>query len=122
VDVEHIRLVDCGVDTDWRPTARTDGFANAHYRSGWFRVAGGKTVRMDRADGTRLVLLPPKGDGAAVLLETRQARGVHARSAPAVEPLLSQLLEIELVAGCILIRACNAEMGIPEIILIRKDG
>jgi hypothetical protein len=25
---------------------------------------------MYRADGTRLVLLPPKGDGAAVLLET----------------------------------------------------
>jgi len=72
VDVEHIRLVDCGADADWRPTARTNGFANAHYRSGWFRVAGGQTVRMYRADGTRLVLLPPKGDGAAVLLETRQ--------------------------------------------------
>jgi hypothetical protein len=33
-------------------------------------VASGKTVRMYHADGTRLVLLPPKGDGAAVLLET----------------------------------------------------
>ena len=46
---------------------RTNGFANAHYASGWFRVASGKTVRMYRAGGTRLVLLPPKGDGAAVL-------------------------------------------------------
>jgi hypothetical protein len=70
VDVEHIRVVDFGVDTEWRPTRRTNGFANAHYRSGWFRVASGQTVRMYRAGGTRLVLLPPKGDGAAVLLET----------------------------------------------------
>jgi hypothetical protein len=70
VDVEHIRLIDFGVDTEWRPTARTNGFANAHYRSGWFRVASGKTVRMYRADCRRLVLLPPKGDGTAVLLET----------------------------------------------------
>jgi hypothetical protein len=70
VDVENIRVVDTGLDADWRPTARTNGFANSHYRSGWFRVASGKTVRMYRANGTRLVLLPPRGDGAAVLLET----------------------------------------------------
>ena len=50
--------------------ARTNGFANGHYRSGWFRVANGKTLRLYWADGTRLVLLPPKGNGAAVLLET----------------------------------------------------
>jgi hypothetical protein len=70
VDVEHIRLIDFGVDAEWRPTARTNGFANAHYRSGWFRVASGQTVRMYCADCRRLVLLPPKGDGPAVLLET----------------------------------------------------
>jgi hypothetical protein len=70
VDVEHIRLIDFGVDTEWRPTARTNGFANAHYHSGWFRVASGKTVRMYWADSKRLVLLPPKGGGTAVLLET----------------------------------------------------
>jgi hypothetical protein len=70
VDVEHIRVIDFGVDAEWRPTQRTNGFANTHYRSGWFRVASGKTVRMYRADSRRLVLLPPKGDGAAVLLET----------------------------------------------------
>ena len=69
VDVEHIRVIDFGVDTEWRPTRRTNGFGNAHYASGWFRVASGQTVRMYRAGGTRLVLLPPKGDGAAVLLE-----------------------------------------------------
>ena len=72
VDVEHIRVIDFGVETEWQPTRRTNGFANAHYRSGWFRVASGKIIRMYRADGTRLVLLPPKGDGAAVLLETRE--------------------------------------------------
>lgn len=70
VDIDRIRIVDAGVDTDWRPTARTNGFANAHYHSGWFRVANGQKVRLYRAAGTRLVLLPPKGDGTAVLLET----------------------------------------------------
>jgi hypothetical protein len=72
VDVEHIRIVDFGVDTDWRPTARTNGFANSHYRSGWYRVANGQKVRMYRADSRRLVLLPPKDDGAPVLLEVSQ--------------------------------------------------
>jgi hypothetical protein len=72
VDVEHVRIIDPGVDTEWRPTQRTNGFGNAHYASGWFRVASGKTVRMYRAGSTRLVLLPPKGDGTAVLLETRE--------------------------------------------------
>ncbi len=72
VDVEHGRIVDLGADTEWRPTARTNGFANSHYRSGWFRVANGKTVRMYRADSRRLVLLPPKGDGVPILLEVSQ--------------------------------------------------
>ena len=72
VDVEHIRVLDFGVDTEWQPTERTNGFGNAHYASGWFRVASGKTIRMYRAGSARLVLLPPKGDGAAVLLETRE--------------------------------------------------
>jgi hypothetical protein len=69
VDVARIRVVDFRVDEEWRPTMRTNGFANQHYRAGWFRVANGRTVRMYRADGTRLVLLPPKGDGAPVLVE-----------------------------------------------------
>lgn len=69
VDVAQIRVVDIAQDPDWRPTARTNGFANGHYRSGWFRVANGKTLRLYWADGTRLVLLPPKGAGSPVLLE-----------------------------------------------------
>ena len=72
VDVEHIRVIEFGVDTEWQPTERTNGFGNPHYASGWFRVASGQTVRMYRAGSTRLVLLPPKSDGAAVLLETRE--------------------------------------------------
>jgi hypothetical protein len=71
VDVERIRAVDFAVNADWRPTARTNGFANGHYRSGWFRVASGEKVRMYRADGTRLVLLPPRSSGAAVLVEVQ---------------------------------------------------
>ncbi len=69
VEVNQIRVVDISGDSGWRPTARTNGFANAHYHSGWFRVANGRRVRMYWADGHRLVLLPPKGQGNAVLLE-----------------------------------------------------
>jgi hypothetical protein len=72
VDVERIQVVDIGTDAHWRPTMRTNGFANAHYRAGWFRVAGGEKVRMYRADGRRLVLLPPKGEGTPVLIEVGQ--------------------------------------------------
>lgn len=72
VDVEGIRIVDIGREPAWRPTERTNGFANSHYRSGWFRVAGGQKVRMYEAGGRRLVLLPPKGRGNAVLLEVGQ--------------------------------------------------
>jgi len=70
VDVANIRVIDLDADAEWRATARTNGFANSHYRSGWFRVSNGKTVRMYQANGRRLALLPPKGDGNAVLLET----------------------------------------------------
>lgn len=69
VDVEHVRVVDLSSDPEWRPTLRTNGLANAHYRSGWFRVVSGRTVRMYRADSTRLVLLPAKSTGATTLLE-----------------------------------------------------
>jgi hypothetical protein len=69
VDAQHTRIVDIAMDRDWRPTLRTNGFANTHYRAGWFRTANGRTVRMYRAGGTRLVLLAPRGQGAPVLLE-----------------------------------------------------
>lgn len=76
VDVEHIRVVDFGTDTGWQPTARTNGFANSHYHSGWFRAANGRKVRMYWADGKRVVLLPPKGDGDPVLLEAKDPVGL----------------------------------------------
>jgi len=69
VDVAHVRVVDLAVDREWRPTARTNGFANAHYRSGWFQVASGQRVHLYQAGAKRLVLLPGKGDDAAVLVE-----------------------------------------------------
>jgi hypothetical protein len=72
VDVANIRLVDVAVDREWRPTLRVNGFANSHYRAGWFRTANGQRVRVYRARATRLVLLPPKGNGAPVLLEARE--------------------------------------------------
>jgi hypothetical protein len=60
IDAENIRIVDLAGDPEWRPTLRTNGFANAHYQSGWFRVAGGRTVRLYRAGGQRLVLIRPR--------------------------------------------------------------
>ncbi|MES1258649.1 MAG: PH domain-containing protein [Acidobacteriota bacterium] len=71
LDLEQVRIVDVTGQSEWRPTARTNGFANAHYHAGWFQVANGKTVRLYRADATRLVLLPAKGNGPPVLLEVQ---------------------------------------------------
>ncbi len=69
VDTDGMRLVDLSPGSEWRPAARTNGFANSHYQSGWFRVANGKTVRMYSAGAMRLVLIPPKGEGTYVLLQ-----------------------------------------------------
>jgi len=71
VDIPGIRTVSIDGDSPWRPVMRTNGFANVHYRAGWFRDAGGQQVRMYRADGHQLVLLPPKGHGTPVLLEAK---------------------------------------------------
>jgi hypothetical protein len=71
VDVGKIRIVDLTQEPEWRLTLRTDGFSNTHYQSGWFRVAGGRTVRLYRAGGQRLVLIPPQGNGAFVLYQAR---------------------------------------------------
>lgn len=75
VDVSHIRIVDMNADREWRPVLRTNGFSNPHYHSGWFRVAGGQTVRMYWAAAGRLVLLPPNGSGAPVLLDVKDPEG-----------------------------------------------
>jgi hypothetical protein len=70
VDVDRIRVVDLAEEPAWRPTLRTNGFANGHYQSGHFRAANGTAIRLYRADGDRrLVLLPPIGEGAPVLLD-----------------------------------------------------
>ncbi len=71
VDLDKARIVDLDPPSEWRPTLRTNGFSNARYHSGWYRVAGGQTVRLYRADAKRLVLLPPKAGGSPVLLEVR---------------------------------------------------
>lgn len=75
VDISGVRIVDLGTDSEWRLTARTNGFANQHYQSGWFRTASGKKVRLYRAGGTRLVLIPPKGDGSFVLYQAANPEG-----------------------------------------------
>ena len=67
-----MRTVDISTDPHWRPVMRTNGFANAHYRAGWFKVAGGEKVRMYRAESKQLVLFPSKGDAPPVLLEVAQ--------------------------------------------------
>ncbi len=69
VDVPAVRVVDLAREPDWRPRLRVGGFANSHYQSGWFQAGNGMKMRMYRAGGRRLVLLPPAGDGNSVLLE-----------------------------------------------------
>lgn len=71
IDAGDIRIVDLTQESEWRPTLRTNGFANLHYQSGWFRVANGRTVRLYRAGGTRLVLIPSKGGAAPVLYQAK---------------------------------------------------
>jgi hypothetical protein len=71
IDAGHLRIVDLAREPGWRPTVRTNGFANAQYQSGWFRVANGQKVRLYRAGGNRLVLIPPKGSSAAVLYQAK---------------------------------------------------
>jgi hypothetical protein len=71
IDAGHLRIVDLARESAWRPTSRTNGFANMHYQSGWFRVANGQTVRLYRAGGNRLVLIPPKGGSAPVLYQAK---------------------------------------------------
>jgi hypothetical protein len=75
IDAAHARVVDLAQDTEWRPTLRTNGFANQHYQSGWYRVRNGKTVRLYRAGGSRLVLIPPKSDGTYVLYQAQDPAG-----------------------------------------------
>jgi hypothetical protein len=72
VDVSQIRVVDLTREPQWRPTRRTNGFANTNYQSGWFRVENGETVRLYQANNNRLVLLPPTGSGAPVLFEAQE--------------------------------------------------
>jgi hypothetical protein len=72
VDVEHVKVVDIRADPHWRLTARTGGIGLKHYKAGWFRVAGGEKVRMYRTTSPRLVLLPPKGQSAPVLMEAQK--------------------------------------------------
>jgi hypothetical protein len=71
VDVGNVRVVDFDKDADWKPVIRAGGIGSEHYHAGWFRVSSGRKVRMYRADSKRVVLLPPKGNGAPVLLETK---------------------------------------------------
>ncbi len=72
VDVRSARVIDFNTDPDWKPVTRSNGFGNAHYHSGFFKLSDGREVRMYRADSTRLILLPPKADGDPVLFETKE--------------------------------------------------
>jgi hypothetical protein len=72
IDIGGARVIDFDSDPDWKPVARTNGFSNAHYHSGLFRVASGAEVRMYRADSTRMVLLPSRNGDDPVLIETSE--------------------------------------------------
>lgn len=69
VDMDQMGIVDLDQDSQWLPRRKTNGFSNAHYHAGWFRVRNGQKIRLYRADGRKLVLLPSRGEGDAVLYE-----------------------------------------------------
>ncbi len=75
VDLANVRVLNLRTETQWRPTIRTNGFSNAHYHSGWFRVSGGQSVRIYRANRSVLVLLPGKGTSEATMLEVADPDG-----------------------------------------------
>jgi hypothetical protein len=72
IDMKSARVIDFNTDPDWKPVTRSNGFGNAHYHSGFFKLSDGREVRMYRADSTRLILLPPKTEGDPVLFETKE--------------------------------------------------
>lgn len=67
VPPDQVRIVDLDGEPQWQPVRRTNGFANSHYSSGWFELAGGRKVRLYRAGGKQLVLIPARE--ATILLE-----------------------------------------------------
>jgi hypothetical protein len=69
VDIGRIRIVNIATDPDWSPTRRINGFSNSHFQSGWFRAENGKKMRLYRAGGRDLVLLPAKGSSLPVLYQ-----------------------------------------------------
>ena len=71
VDAAGIRVVDFARDQEWSPRARTNGFANSHYLSGWYRAANGERMRLYWAHGSKLVLIPDRE--APVLIEAVDA-------------------------------------------------
>jgi Bacterial PH domain len=71
VDLGGIRIVNLSQNTEWRPVRRTNGFANAHYQSGWFQTAGGEKVRLYRAGSPIVVLLPPVGNASPLLYQAQ---------------------------------------------------
>ena len=89
IEVGQIRVIDFATDRYWAPASRANGFGNSHYQSGWFRLANGQKVRLYRAGGERVVLLPSADDVAAVLYQAAdpeafvaQIRGAWSASAP----------------------------------------
>ncbi len=72
IELSQIRVIDLGADPYWRPASRSNGFANSHYQSGWFRLANGQKVRLYRTGGQRLVLLPSRDDVSAVLYQAAE--------------------------------------------------
>jgi len=76
-DFDSVRifvLIQLGVDGEasagcrGRDELHDSRYHGPHYHAGWFRVANGRTVRLYRAEGMRVVLLPARANGAPVLL------------------------------------------------------
>jgi hypothetical protein len=80
VDAAHVRVVDLQTESGWRPTMKTYGFDNPHYRAWNFRTANGQAIKLFTTGSERLVLLPPSSqDGLPVLLDVDDPDQLAAR-------------------------------------------
>ena len=80
VDAAHVRVVDLRTESGWKPTMRTNGFGNPHYRAGEFKTADGRAVELFTTGSERLVLLPRfSNDGLPILLDVNEPDQFAAR-------------------------------------------
>lgn len=77
LDLQRARIVDLDEHTGLQPSIQTFGVALPGYKAGWFRMREGWRKAFCLLTGYRRVLcLPPRGDGATLLLSLQQPQAL----------------------------------------------